>query len=734
MTRDSFLLQRRLVIEWWAIFVFACSLAFFSAQNGWTQRFDNLLLDLAIPRAAAPASEKILIVEIDERSLAEIGSWPWPRSIHAQLIEKISKGQPRAIGYDVLFIEPGNADDDEALANAIAAAGNVTLPFQYQSPGSNGRAIDQFLPFEPLPAAAAGMGHVGLKFDSDGLVRRVDLKGAGNSRNIPFAHLMEVTKDANRPSQLGGTVLLPLQPRSSFRTIPASSILQEQVPHDFIRGKFVLVGASAQGMADIFPVAASAGSIMPGVEIQANLLNGLLANRFVHEARPAIASIVALGAITILMLAFWRLNPRANLILSVTLFAALLAGSILLAIFAHYWIAPGPALLGMLVLYPLWGWRRLAALNDFVRSETSRLSSGVGELGDGNAVSGLDAVARQAMRLRSVIGELSDREEFINGVIGAAPDAICVVGEGDKIILANGAAEALFGEELVGKSLSEIMAFSGEFLPNEGSEWSSRNGKVMLVTNSEMAVNAKDDVGKIYCLSDITAIREAEREREEMLEFLSHDMRSPQVAIVNLVDGGEQSGPPPADLLSRIRKHAVQTLKLNEDFVQLARLASVTLNIDEHNLVELAREAMDENFTQAKLKSITLSFNETDEFHYVLVDGATIVRALSNLIGNAIKYSPSGSNVSCSVWADGTRDTPTAQTYCEISDEGPGLPEQRSADPFGRFGYSDETHAIGAGLGLAFVKRAVDKNDGQIECYSSASEGTRFRLAFSSIQ
>lgn len=735
------MLQKRLVVEWWAIFAFACLFAFFAAQSRWTQRFDNLLLDQAVPFAAAPPSDKILIVEIDERSLAEIGSWPWPRSTHAQLIEKISKGQPLAIGYDVLFIEPGDTDDDNALATAIATARNVTLPFQYQIPGSNGREIDRYMPFDPLPMAVAGLGHVGLRFDPDGLVRRVDLKGQVQGDEIPFVHLMEVTQSSGRPNSnissrqplRSGTTLLPLQPRSSYRTIPASSILQGQVSADFIKGKYVLVGASAQGMADIFPVAASVGSSMPGIEIQANLLNGLLANRFVDEASLTVTLAVALGAILTLMLAFWRLNPRANLILSITLLSTLLAGSGLLTVFAHYWIAPGPALLGILLLYPLWGWRRLASLNDFVSIETSRLLGGGTPSGDGTGAAGLDAVARQAMRLRTVIGELADREEFMNGVIGAAPDAICVIDGTERIILANSAAETLFGEPLVGKSLPEVMAFEGGFLPKDGSEWSAKNGGVMLVSQSELIADADNAGGTIYCLSDITAIREAERERKEMLEFLSHDMRSPQAAIVSLVDGSEQSGLSPADLLPRIRKHAIQTLKLNEDFVQLARLESVALRADEHNLVELVREAIDENFTQAKLKSITISYDETDEFHYVLVDGATIVRALSNLISNAIKYSPHASKVTCKVWADGATDDSPSRTYCEISDQGSGLPMQRLTDPFGRFGYRDETHAVGAGLGLAFVKRAVDRNDGNIECHSSASEGTRFVLSFSSV-
>ena len=729
--RDGFLPQKRLVLEWWAILAFACLLAAFAAHSGWTQRFDNLLLDQAIPKAAPPPSDKILIVEIDERSLAEVGSWPWKRATHGKLIEKISKARPLAISYDVLFIEPGDAAEDKALTKAVSSAGNVVLPFQYQIPGSNGREIDQLLPFAPLSSAASGMGHVGLRFDADGLVRRVDIKGSGNT--VPFAHLMEVTKDHGSDSHLpvrSGSTLLPLLPRSSYRTVPAASILQGQVSADFIKGKFVLVGASAQGMADIFPVAASVGSSMPGIEIQANLLNGLLANRFVEEASPTVALAVALVSISILMLAFWHLNPRTNLVLSIGLLTLLLAGAAMLTVFGRYWIAPGPALLGILLLYPLWGWRRLAALNDFVSMETSRLTGFGGNISSSTASRGLDAIALQAMRLRSVIGELTDREEFMNNVIGAAPDAMCVIDDTEKIILANSAAQALFSESLIGKSLPEVMAFEGGFLPKEGSEWTAKNGAVMLVTKSEMTAKSDDPAGMIFCLSDITAIREAERERKEMLEFLSHDMRSPQAAIVSLVDGGSQSVSPHTDLLRRIRKHAIQTLKLTEDFVQLARLDSIKLRADEHNLVELMREAIDENYALAKAKSITISHKEADEFYYVVLDGATIVRALSNLISNAIKYSPVRSTVTCRVWISELQNGSGHRAYCEIVDNGPGLPMERLKDTFGRFGYRDEAQSVGAGLGLAFVKRSVDRNHGNIECYSSASEGTKFTVSF----
>ena len=250
----------------------------------------------------------------------------------------------------------------------------------------------------------------------------------------------------------------------------------------------------------------------------------------------------------------------------------------------------------------------------------------------------------------------------------------------------------------------------------------------MLVSKSSLSPNVERDVGTIYCFSDITAIRDVERERRETLEFLSHDMRSPQAAIVSLVDGQVRSNATQTDILLRIRNHATQTLKLTEDFVQLARLETVALRMEEHNLVELMREAIDENFAQAKATSIIITSEAPLECHYALVDGAMVVRAFSNLIGNAIKYSPTGSIVACRIWTE----TPD-RIICEIADKGPGLPQQRLNDPFVRFGFRDERESVGAGLGLAFVKRSIDRNIAEIECYSNAADGTRFVISFKTV-
>lgn len=83
---------------------------------------------LFILRGPLPPPESVIIVAIDEASMAEIGQqWPWPRSLHAQLIQKLKQAGARAIGFDVLFSEPSQAAEDQAFARAVQESGNVVL-------------------------------------------------------------------------------------------------------------------------------------------------------------------------------------------------------------------------------------------------------------------------------------------------------------------------------------------------------------------------------------------------------------------------------------------------------------------------------------------------------------------------------------------------------------------------------------------------------------------------------
>ncbi|HMU23224.1 MAG TPA: CHASE2 domain-containing protein, partial [Sphingorhabdus sp.] len=108
-------LRRRLLIEWALIALFGTLAVILATHWRGTSAFDNLVYDQLSSISRPKPDEKILLINIDEASLARIGKWPWNRNIHAQLIDKLASAGPRTILLDVLMSEASLAADDRAL-------------------------------------------------------------------------------------------------------------------------------------------------------------------------------------------------------------------------------------------------------------------------------------------------------------------------------------------------------------------------------------------------------------------------------------------------------------------------------------------------------------------------------------------------------------------------------------------------------------------------------------------
>jgi CHASE2 domain-containing sensor protein len=133
-------------------------------------------------RGPLPPQFPILLVSIDQDSFDQLGfSWPWPRSLHAELIRKLVASQAKLIAFDILFTEPKpDPEEDQELASAIAQAGNVILAAEYtQVPGAFGSKMSVLLPIPLIREDALGYGPVNLTPDQDGIVR-------GALLSIPF--------------------------------------------------------------------------------------------------------------------------------------------------------------------------------------------------------------------------------------------------------------------------------------------------------------------------------------------------------------------------------------------------------------------------------------------------------------------------------------------------------------------------------------------------------------------
>lgn len=341
---------RRLKLLTLAAFV-AVALSLATLTNAWLlnelRSFDYLS---TVAKPALPENGPV-IVAIDEPSMAEIGrQWPWPRALHARLIEALRKAGARAIGIDVIFAEPSaDLKNDEEFENALGAdvvlAGDQTLVEAPQA--------DQFVRTEPLARFTAKGARTG--------IASVDLGGDGTLRSIPdypdgfSAVLAETTGTRTQPPPEDALI----QVFGPARTYPTVSYYQALDPDNFLpegtfRDRVVLVGLSLQnapsiadGGADAFATSDTVHSskLVSGVEMQATIYDNLAHELFVLRApRPIVIAAIALAAVlaafSVLKTTGWRTLGYATIALSLIVLASYAAMRL-----GHIFVSPlGPGL------------------------------------------------------------------------------------------------------------------------------------------------------------------------------------------------------------------------------------------------------------------------------------------------------------------------------------------------------------------------------------------------------
>jgi CHASE2 domain-containing sensor protein len=136
------------------------------------QRVDFLFYDYLLAWREHRISDQVVVVAIDDDSLKRLGRWPWSRRTHAELLDRLTAMRARAVGFDVLFAEQQIDDPlaDDLFTGAIARNGKTVLAVAPSNPAS-GRSIGEVLPMPPLAESAAGLGHVDIELDTDGLCR-----------------------------------------------------------------------------------------------------------------------------------------------------------------------------------------------------------------------------------------------------------------------------------------------------------------------------------------------------------------------------------------------------------------------------------------------------------------------------------------------------------------------------------------------------------------------------------
>jgi CHASE2 domain-containing sensor protein/two-component sensor histidine kinase len=736
--------RSRLLLEWLLVAGLAVFTLCLLVSYRLTERPDNLAYD-ALMKLRPTLPSDVVIVAIDESSLRTIGRWPWPRDVHTQLIGQLAAARPAAIGYDVLFVEP--SADDDALADAIGRAGNVVLPVTFTVPGVDGAPFELQPPVPPITQKVRAVGHADLTPDQDGIVRRASLLAGDAHAHWPdFAEqIHRILTGRASPAFLQSThlplpadrfgfsppILIPFSGSAGFhRTVSLGAVLRGEVPPELLRGKVVLVGSTASGSGDQYPVPSGA---MPGVEILANLVDALIDNRAIRELRPETVLVAALVPLCLLLAALLLMPPRVNVVLGLALMALVVAVSGGLLLWADIWLPPTAALAGLMIVYPLWAWRRLEAANAYMVEELTQLRGEADTLPMGAAAQRTgrfnEAIARQTSLLHIAIGRVRDLRRFFADSLQALPDATLVTDEEGEVLVANRAADALFGPSgglplaaLLGRLAPDL---TGQNPADGAREIAAGDGRIFVLTVVPLNDALGNRAGSIARLTDITEIRLATRQREDALQLLTHDMRSPQASILALLD---RKGEDEKLLRTRIAGYARRTLKLADDFVHYARAESGQHAEELLDFASILVEAADDQWALAQAKKIRVETPADEEEFLVLGDRSLLSRMLCNLIGNAIKYSDSGTTVRCALEREAATRAGPEMLLCRVADQGHGIAPEDLDAIFRPFHRSRGAEGSGAGLGLAFVRTVVQRHGGAIEVESALGEGTTFSL------
>lgn len=321
---------------------------------GLTEIIDQRGGDVMLRAAARdrPASDDVVIIDIDQLSLEKMneyaGSWPWPRSVHGELVDHIARQKPRVIVFDILFneLDVFRPEQDAMLADAVARQNNVYLAMTLNDNGVGAPAdrlpaavgarslpgarpdarVPIMLPLVLLPHPEAMRGGlINFNADSDKTGRHFDLYRDRNGWRFPSMPA-RLAADLGWPRPDGSEAMLNW--RSGWTHIPYVDLYLDSQrqnpkrPANELTGKIVIIGTAAPGLQDLRPT--PLGASYPGVEVLATGIDNLRAGDWLVETPRGQLAPLAIGLIAAIAFAFarrWNATTIGYALAAVTLVA-----------------------------------------------------------------------------------------------------------------------------------------------------------------------------------------------------------------------------------------------------------------------------------------------------------------------------------------------------------------------------------------------------------------------------
>lgn len=844
--------------------------------------------------APAQTSDNIIIIGLDDASLARYGRTPaeWPREVYAELVDALAATNARVVAIDLLFSETDPDDDAFAAALADLRSSEARTRIVLAGAGVNiaadiGDDPARVLPFAfdlplspPLAERADYRGYANALADIDGVVRRQpSLVRAGDDTAYTFSiatYLTYLRIPATAAEQIvtpdGDDLLVTAERRlpvdefgmwqfyyfgppagEGVQTFPVVSLLDvidgETDPALF-DDKIVLVGLiNTTGMLDQYLVPASTrGSLMSGIEIQANAIESLLQNRFIFPLadiwQGGIIVLLAVGASLIYALPRWYFKIAlavalivgwvifASVFFSATdtkinLFDTLLALSMPLLIStgiditqerlkrqqkefllgslqriaeqrmrlgqaAEYiledvgQIAPGfVATLYIRASADTTHFRRFRhnemRIEDAAVDEDTRLRRYVvrdGVIRDGAVTVipltwqnreqgmlhmqhsrgyGLDAFAERRLKELTtqlaphidnmlLYEEIQRQKTLLDTVFSESPAGIAIVDKYGRVIQYNQDLALLLEashDDIKGRMLPELLAAKAEDerLARKLAKGIQTNEKFN-ITGIELGERSiRIDVAPLAAYElwtiitgDVTALVELNKLKTQMLRMASHDLKNPLARVIGFAEVLElQEHLQDTDrrYTAYIKQAGDEMLHIINDFLDLERLRSGKPALEDIDLTQLAREVCASHQPDTIQKKLEFTLDMPDAPVRALADTSQISQAITNLVGNAIKYTPEGGAITVRL------EPQNGEIRFSVEDTGYGIPKDAQDKLFTEF-YRVKSgatlHIAGTGLGLSLARAVIKAHDGEIGFISAEGVGSTFYFTLPEIQ
>lgn len=354
-------------------------------------------------------------------------------------------------------------------------------------------------------------------------------------------------------------------------------------------------------------------------------------------------------------------------------------------------------------------------------------------------------------RLIHTVGAETDQAlKRERALIERAADMICSLDSAGTFLTVNSMALHMLSiqpSDLVGKRLNELTIPQDSF---EADELIRRSISVNDFQNGELRLRKSDGTildtrwsclwsdqeGTLFCVAhDITKEKELARMRQDFMNMISHDLRSPLTSVIGgltILSTGVKG-----DLPSGLKEEATSAIRSADklvafinDLLDFQKLDSgqMPLELKSNNVDDLVNEAIQLVETIARTRSVELAFQPSQPEISVYCDRQKMVQVILNLLSNAIKFSPADSKVEVKVVEQ------PDHVRLSVIDRGPGIPEQMRQKIFEPFEQVEPRQHQGTGLGLAICKMIVEAHGGsvgvndrpQAESESSPLTGSEF--------